>query len=975
MLEKITETIPNFGGQGEQLGGDELSLETERLLAALHVRIARVNALEPEIERLTDAELRAKTAAFRQRLASGGATMDDLLEEAFAVVREAAWRVLELRHYDVQLLGGMVLHEGRLAQMATGEGKTLAATLPTYLNALEGKGALVVTFNEYLAQRDAETVGQVYRFLGLTVGLVQAAIPDDQRRDAYAADVTFTTNSELGFDYLRDNLATVPDKVVMRAEPPHFCLVDEADSVLIDEARTPLIISKQVPAPTEKYEISAKIANVLAAPKHYSVDEKGQLVTMTDEGFATTEKLLSKPMFDPTDPWAPFIMNAIKAKELFEKDVQYIVRSVEDKNGTTGVPKEVCIVDTFSGRVMDGRRWSDGLHQSIEAKEGIDVSSESQVIATVTYQSLFRQFPRLCGMSGTATTDAKEFLKVYGLPVTAIPTALPVARRDYPDVVYKTAAAKDRAVIAEVLRAYRSGSGDVDEGCGEYDGSSDVACKKRSGRPVLVGTTSVEQSEYYAAKLRERGVADVLVLNARPGNVGKEGEVVSQAGRLGAVTVATNMAGRGTDILLGGNPSVMAKLRVRDGLSCILSSERSEPSPHVADTRATKAARTMDFDFYPVALSPEAEALVCAARNVLLENAPLDDALELEELVSIAAEKAPIKNEVVQAIRAAYKHVKVEFEMALKMEKAEVRRLGGLYVIGTERHESQRIDNQLRGRAGRQGDPGSSRFFLSLEDSILRTFGTDRVRSVMDAFRVSEDTPLEATMVTEAVDKVQKRVEEYYFDIREQVFTFDDVLTTQRESIYGRREKLLHGSDAFIIDTMRGYCAETIADIVPNYITSSSIPTTTSTRPLVAVDATGLVAKLAQFFPTVKLKLDLVKLEELGEQTRGQEEIIRYLNRVIGTEALDAKQRQIEALGAGHFVRVAQYLALVQLDNGWSEHIRGMNFLKESVVLRRYQGRDVLQEYITEGADLFEDFLSQARRSTVYSLFSYSHGP
>ena len=965
----IADSLSKFspGGDKESSSNDnnvDISGDNTALLARLKERVDRVNDMEPQIEKLRDAELRAKTAEFQQRLRSGDATTDDILEEAFAVVREAAWRILELRHYDVQLLGGMVLHEGRLAQMATGEGKTLAATLPTYLNALEGKGSLVVTFNEYLAKRDAETVGQIYRFLGLRVGLIQADLPTEERKEAYAADITFTTNSELGFDYLRDNLAMSPESIVMRAEPPKYCLVDEADSVLIDEARTPLVISKQVDAPKEKYDIAAQIAGVLQVDKHYEVDIKGQLVTMTDQGFSTTEKLLGKPMFDPTDPWAPFVMNALKAKELFEKDVQYIVRDMTQINGKPTA--EVSIVDSFSGRVMDGRRWSDGLHQSIEAKEGIEVSGESQVIATVTYQSLFRQYPQLCGMSGTASTDAKEFLKVYDLPVTPIPTALPVGRRDYPDVVYKTAAAKDRAIIAEVLRAYNSGSNnnrDNEEDTDFTHGGSRVI--RKGGRPVLIGTTSVEQSELYAAKLKERGIEDVLVLNARPGSSCTEGEVVSQAGRLGSVTVATNMAGRGTDILLGGNPSIMAKLRIRDGLKETLSTLKESPAASVSRSLAL-----MDPEFYPVSISSEAEALIKKAETLLLEDGPFDDVLELEEIVSIASEKAPINDAAVLTIRDAYNKIKSEFSTALAQEKQMVRRLGGLYVLGTERHESQRIDDQLRGRAGRQGDPGASRFFLSLEDNILRTFGADRMRSVMDAFRVSEDVPLEATMVTEAIDKVQRRVEEYYFDIREQVFTFDDVLTTQRNSIYRRRNKLLHGDDAFILDTFRDYCAATVADIVPNYFDTSDSTAESSSPSSFAsiVDTQGLLSKLSQFFPTIDLNLDVDKLRAMTGQ---RDEVQRYVTNAIVTDGLVTKQAEIDSLRDRQFIRVAQYLALVQVDNGWSEHLRNMNYLKESVVLRRYQGRDVLQEYITDSAVLFEDFLNTARRNAVYSLFAY----
>eukprot|EP00613_Pedinella_sp_CCMP2098_P082751 CAMPEP_0171994548 /NCGR_PEP_ID=MMETSP0993-20121228/279011_1 /TAXON_ID=483369 /ORGANISM="non described non described, Strain CCMP2098" /LENGTH=878 /DNA_ID=CAMNT_0012647627 /DNA_START=7 /DNA_END=2640 /DNA_ORIENTATION=+ len=821
-----------------QTTGDAVVLkaENEILMKECNERCARINALEPAIEVLSDAELRAKTKAFQARLASG-AKLDDLLEEAFAVVREASWRVLELRHYDVQMVGGMVLFAGRLAEMATGEGKTLAATLPTYLAALEGKGALVVTANEYLARRDAETVGQVYRFLGLSVGLIQATLLEEDRKEEYLCDVTYVTNSELGFDYLRDNLALTPDALVTRSssssqtqvdqglEPSPsnrettFCLVDEADSILIDEARTPLIISKQVSAPADKYGLAAAIATVLEPSGKnqnpdadlvkttvavnevleqvfqsegkgsieegdYEVDIKGQQLTLTDRGFAKAEKLVGKSLFDASDPWAPFIVNALKAKALFEKDKQYIVKAAAGE-----VKGEICIVDTFSGRVMEGRRWSDGLHQSIEAKEGIPVSTESQVIATVTYQSLFRRYPRLCGMSGTASSDAKEFGKVYGLQVTSIPSALPLARRDYPDVVYKTSAAKVRAVVSEVARA------------------------ARSGRPVLVGTSSVDDSEALAeriaAKLGPEAAAKQLrVLNAKPENVDKEGEVVAQAGRLGAVTVATNMAGRGTDILLGGNSGLMAKLRVRDGLVArgVLAQGVTPPTPmdDVSGDAAGGAsgegegggdsAAVAAVSFFPCPLSAvalsaisEAAALVLAAAektDILLGGnsglmaklrvrdglvasgvlaqgvtppTPMDDVsageggdsaavatvsffpcplsavalsaiseaaalvladcreeeeedegaagvvglesvLELEELVSIAAERAPLRDPTVLAIRKAINLAKADFSATLAPEKEEVRKLGGLYVVGTERHESKRIDNQLRGR-------------------------------------------------------------------------------------------------------------------------------------------------------------------------------------------------------------------------------------------------------------------------------------
>jgi len=1010
----VLDSLNNLGkiASGD-MSGEDLSLgpENKALLAKFEKRVERINSLEPDIEKLSDQELRAKTKEFREHLAKG-TDLDDLLEEAFAVVREAAWRVLELRHYDVQLMGGMVLNAGRLAEMATGEGKTLAATLPTYLNALEGRGALVVTANEYLAKRDAETVGQIYRFLGLSVGLIQASLPEAaDRKEAYGCDVTYVTNSELGFDYLRDNLALEPEARVTNANRPGgqeggpaYCLVDEADSILIDEARTPLIISKKVDAPSAKYELSAQLVQVLKEGKEgtedegdYTVSLKEQQVTMTDKGFRKCEEILQKPLFDSKDPWAPFVLNALKAKALFEKDVQYIVRDKaktssaeaeatptppgDDPNG--GAPKggkEVCIVDTFSGRVMDGRRWSDGLHQSIEAKEGLDVSTESMVIATVTYQALFRMFPKLCGMSGTALSDSMELNKVYGLKVTPVPTALPVARRDYDDVVYKSAAAKTRAVIAEVARV------------------------AGTGRPVLVGTTSVQDSEELASKLRAR-MGDqahrLQVLNAKPENVGSEGVVVSQAGRLGAVTVATNMAGRGTDILLGGNPTLLASLSVRDGLvaagalTLASQADRADGEDKGGEpSGASAAAAQLQFEpmpegFFPCALSAEAQALVLAAAAKLLEDEePFESLLELEELVAIASERAPIRDQGVLALRKAFEAAKKEFAEALGPEKEQVRKLGGLYVVGTERHESRRIDSQLRGRAGRQGDPGASRFFLSLEDKMLRTFGADRLGKMMETFRVSEDTPLEAKRVSEAIDKVQTRVEEYYSGIRSQVFTFDEVLATQRFSYYKRRAEILEADDASLEVTLRAYCEATVDDIVPNYIQAPNAAGEAAADEVggagggggmagvslggkgsLVVDGAGLADKVAQFFPGTA-PLDPGELSALGGGKAVP--LVAELVKAQVAVGLAAKKAEVDALRPRQFARVAQYLALVQLDNNWADHLGRMNLLKESVVMRKYMGRDVLEEYVTEGAELFKDLLASARRSTVYSLFTYA---
>ncbi|HBE50430.1 MAG TPA: preprotein translocase subunit SecA, partial [Cyanobacteria bacterium UBA11369] len=666
--------------------------------------LTEINLLEDEFQKLSDRELRGKTAEYKQRLEKGE-TLDDLLPEAFATVREAGRRVLGLRHFDVQLLGGMVLHSGQIAEMKTGEGKTLVATLPAYLNALTGKGVHIITVNDYLARRDAEWMGQVHRFLGLSVGLIQSGMEPRERQKNYACDITYATNSEIGFDYLRDNMATSMEEVVQR--PLNYCVIDEVDSILIDEARTPLIISGQVERPSEKYIRAAQVALGLNNEDHYEVDEKARNVILSDEGFAQAEKLLEvNDLFDPNDPWAHYIFNAIKAKELFIKDVNYIVR-----NG------EVTIVDEFTGRVLQGRRWSDGLHQAIEAKERVEIQPETQTLATITYQNLFLLYSKLGGMTGTAKTEEAEFEKIYKLEVTIIPTNRPTGRRDVSDVVYKTEMAKWKAVAEE---------------CAELH---------EIGRPILVGTTSVEKSELLSRLLRDRNIPHNL-LNAKPENVERESEIIAQAGRKGAVTIATNMAGRGTDIILGGNAEYMARLKLREYLLPRIV-QQEEDSFAVARVPGAERDRSGGQGFvpgkkvktwkaspqiYPTQLSKATEAALkeaveFAVREYGERSMP---ELEAEDKVAIASEKAPTEDAVIQKLRDVYNRIREEYEAFTKAEHDEVVKLGGLHVIGTERHESRRIDNQLRGRAGRQGDPGSTKFFLSLEDNLLRIFGGDR---------------------------------------------------------------------------------------------------------------------------------------------------------------------------------------------------------------------------------------------------------
>ncbi|HEY9846699.1 MAG TPA: preprotein translocase subunit SecA, partial [Candidatus Caenarcaniphilales bacterium] len=714
----------------------------QRKLRKYRPDVVEINLLEDEIKALSDQQLHAKTAEFKQRLEQG-APLDDLLPEAFATVREVAHRVLAMRHFDVQLLGGMILHDGQIAEMKTGEGKTLVSTLPAYLNALSGKGVHIVTVNDYLARRDAEWMGQVHRFLGLSVGLIQQTMGPSERQKNYACDITYATNSELGFDYLRDNMATSIADVVQR--PFNYCIIDEVDSVLIDEARTPLIISGQVERPTEKYLRAAEVAAVLKPEEHYEVDEKARNVILSDEGFMTAEELLQvKDLFDPQDPWAHYIFNAIKAKELFIKDVNYIIRN-----------NEIVIVDEFTGRVMPGRRWSDGLHQAIEAQERVEIQNETQTLATITYQNLFLLYPKLAGMTGTAKTEEAEFEKIYKLEATVVPTNRALSRTNLPDVVYKTEAAKWKAVAEECAQMHEM------------------------GRPVLVGTTSVEKSELLSQLLLERRIAHNL-LNAKPENVERESEIVAQAGRKQALTIATNMAGRGTDIILGGNADYMARLKVREYFMPRVVRPEEEDDPMamarvpLADTRSggqgfaintaagiSRKTWKASPNIFPTPLSAEAEQVLKAAVQFAVEQygERMLPELEAEDRVAVAAEKAPTDDPAIQKLRQAYNQIRQEYEDFTAREHEEVVALGGLHVIGTERHESRRIDNQLRGRAGRQGDPGSTRFFLSLQDNLLRIFGGDRVAGLMNAFRVEEDMPIESGILTRSLEGAQKKVE------------------------------------------------------------------------------------------------------------------------------------------------------------------------------------------------------------------------
>jgi len=901
--------------------------------------VVDVNVLEDEIRALSDEELQGKTVEFKQRLEKAKTDreredlLDELLPEAFAVVRESGRRVLGMRHFDVQLLGGIVLHKGQIAEMKTGEGKTLVSTLPAYLNALSGKGVHIVTVNDYLARRDAEWMGQVHRFLGLSVGLIQSGMGPAERQRNYACDITYATNSELGFDYLRDNMATAMADVVQR--PFNYCVIDEVDSVLIDEARTPLIISGQVERPTEKYMKAAEIARCLNKEEHYEVDEKARNVLLSDEGFAEAEKLLEvQDLYDPNDPWAHYIFNAIKAKELFIPDVNYIVRG-----------GEVVIVDEFTGRVLQGRRWSDGLHQAIEAKEHVEIQNETQTLATITYQNFFLLYPKLAGMTGTAKTEEAEFEKIYNLQVTIIPTNRTSGRTDLADVVYKTEEAKWQAIAEECAQIHEV------------------------GRPVLVGTTSVEKSELLSGLLSQKGVPHNL-LNARPENVERESEIIAQAGRKGAVTIATNMAGRGTDIILGGNSDYMARLKLREYLMPKIVMPEDEdalapmsvagaggraPAQGFAPGKKVKTWKASP-QIFPTDLSRDTEQLLKSAVTIAVQKygeRSLPE-LEAEDKIAIATENAPTDDPVVQKLREVYKAIRQEYEEFTSREHEEVIKLGGLHVIGTERHESRRIDNQLRGRAGRQGDPGSTKFFLSLGDNLLRIFGGDRVAGLMNAFRVEEDMPIESKMLTRSLEGAQKKVETFYYDTRKQVFEYDEVMNNQRRAIYAERRRVLEGLD--LKEQVIQYAEKTMDDIVEAYVNPE--------LPQEEWQLDQLVEKVKEF---VYLLQDL-EPQHLEDMLIG--DIKTFLHEEV-RKAYDLKEAQVDQIQPGLMRQAERFFILQQIDTLWREHLQSMDALRESVGLRGYGQKDPLIEYKQEGYETFLEMMIDIRRNVVYSLFQF----
>ena len=806
-----------------------LGTEYEKQLKNIRPLVARINSLESKFKEFSDDQLSAKTPDFKNRI-ENKESLESILPEAFAVCREVARRRLSMRHYDVQLIGGIALHRGQIAEMKTGEGKTLVATLPLYLNALTGRGSHLVTVNDYLAKRDRAWMAQIYHFLGLSTGTIVHNLSDEERKAAYGADITYGTNNEFGFDYLKDNMKFELDHYVQREL--NFAIVDECDSILVDEARTPLIISGQAEDSTDKYYEVNKIIPKLKPQLHFTIEEKTKTASLTDEGNTHTEKLLNiENLYDPQHiSLLHHIYQGLKAHHLYKRDVDYMV-----KDG------EAVIVDEFTGRLMPGRRWSDGLHQAIEAKENLKVKNENQTLASITFQNYFRMYNKLSGMTGTAETEAVEFKKIYNLSVMVIPTHEPIARKDENDVVYKTESAKYSAI------------------------AKDIEVRRKKGQPVLIGTTSIEKSEKLSQNLKNLGVFH-NTLNAK--NHEKEAEIVAQAGRKNAVTIATNMAGRGTDIVLGGNPEFLAKRQT-----------------------------------------------------------PQEDSPE-------------------------YKDSLKKFQDQCNLEKDEVIKAGGLCVIGTERHDSRRIDNQLRGRSGRQGDPGSSRFYLSLEDNLMRIFNGERIQKIMNTLNVPEDEPIEANMVSRAIEGAQRKVEGYNFDIRKHLLEYDDVMNKQRHIIYKKRKEVLEGKkiERILLDML----GDVLSDLLDTFCKEDTN--------FSDWDFKSLSVNLIQQFG--------INIDKLKKENMSAEQFVDTLQKAVK----EIYEKQKNYLGE-HIEEIQKFILLQQIDTHWKNHLQNIDHMKEGVNLRAYAQKDPLIEYKKESFKLFESMDLAIKKATIETLLKIQLRP
>ena len=865
--------------------------------------VNQINVLENTMQTLTDSELRAKTFELK-KIVADEPNNQSLIANSFAVTREASIRALGLRHFDVQLIGGLVLNEGKIAEMRTGEGKTLVATLPAYLNSLNGKGVHIVTVNDYLAERDQISMGQIYRLLGLDTGLIQENMTILERQENYDADITYVTNSELGFDFLRDNMALNLKEVVLR--PFNYCIVDEVDSILIDEAQTPLIISNTINTFIDKYIVSAEIIEYLEVNIHFKVDEKKKNVILTEQGTTQIEKILSiKDLYNLNDPWIPYIINALKSKTLFFRNVNYIIQN-----------NQIIIVDEFTGRIMPDRRWSDGLHQAIEAKESLPIRENTQTVASITYQNFFLLYPKLSGMTGTGKTAELEFEKIYRLSVDEIPTARPILRDDLPDFIYKDQLSKWNAIAKE--------------------------CKNISlqGQPILIGTTTVEKSEMLAQLLKEYQLS-YQILNAKPENVRRESEIVAQAGKKGNITIATNMAGRGTDIILGGN----VEFKVRKQLYNILVFYKNK---YKSKERNRIFSLIKELDLCSQKFLSVLDKLINNQIFFGLSDTEILQTINESDKIRI------LKNDYECSIKFLVSQLLLFERKYQNLENSIVKKLGGLYVIGTERNDSRRIDNQLRGRCGRQGDPGKSRFFLSLDDNLLRRFGGINIQNAMQN-QLLDDSPLESNLLTRSLEMAQKRVEEQAYDARKYLFDYDEVLNKQRNVVYYERRQILESKS--VRDKILAYGEQVIFEI-SDELKEKNLDNKQAFSAIENLFGTKLIINLLS-----KFNLNSTNLETLELET--------YLFQEFWL-CYESKSIELEIRQPGIIKALERTLILIYIDIAWKEHLQKMSLLRDAVGWRGYGQRNPLFEYKEEAYDLFQIIGQTTRHLVIYDLIRSS---
>lgn len=858
--------------------------------------INQINSLEDNLKTLTDSELRNKTNILQNQYRVEK-DITPLIADAFAITREAAKRTLGLRHYDVQMIGGLALNDGKIAEMRTGEGKTLVATLPAYLNALTSKGVHIITVNDYLARRDQVAMGQIYRFLGLDTGLIQEGMKTPQRQENYNADITYVTNSELGFDYLRDNMALNIKDVVLR--PFNYCIIDEIDSILIDEARTPLIISGSVKTAVEKYIIASEVVKFLEINTNFKVDEKNKNVILTESGTEQVQKLLDvSDLYNERDPWIPFILNALKARTLFFRNVHYMVQN-----------DEILIVDEFTGRIMPDRRWSDGLHQAIEAKEDVPIRSNNETLGSITYQNFFLLYPKLAGMTGTAKTSEVEFEKIYDLSVEIIPTAKPNLRKDLPDLIYKNQLAKWKAIAKE--------------------------CKNiaLNGQPILIGTTTIEKSEMLAQLLLDYDLSYQL-LNAKPENIRRESQIIAQAGQKNVITIATNMAGRGTDIILGGN----IHFTLQKELYNLLIFYRNQ-SRLMSQTKEIFAKLYTHVEFSHKFFSV-IDSLMNTPAFLQLKNTTILQLVYRSDQIWIP------KNKYECAIQYLMNNYLLIAKKKQKLDQAIVKKLGGLYIIGTERHESRRIDNQLRGRCGRQGDPGTSRFFLSLDDNLLKLFGGPSIQKFMQD-QLVDDSPLESQLLSKSLDSAQKKVEEIHYDSRRYLFDYDEVLSNQRNVVFYERRKILESNS--VKDRVLAFGEQVIGDLVEEL---NILNIGTINQLLSSLIGTNLKLNL---FATVRKEITKMELQSY----LFQEFWLSY----------ESREAELQIHEIGVIRDLERNLLLVYNDIAWKEHLQKMSLLRDAVGWRSYGQRNPLYEYKDEAYTLFQNLNKVTRQLVIFDLF------